>query len=378
MTEFHSKLLSKSLLFICVLSVVLSHSATTSYDVWKTEICSATPQFAKGFTLNCENKLVELFINLNKEDSIKFELVPRDLQTSRSQLAIPVRSYASLSATHISHLKKLNLLDQMVGFSRIQDLNEKWLLKKHKNGSLKELGMIQSIRIESIIALKPDVIFGYHFPGIENQMSNLSRNGIQMIYINEYLESSPMAYVEWIKLFGILFNKTKLAIAKFNEIKSRYFAISSKAKMQIKKPSVLVNIPYGSTWFVPAGDNFMAHLIKDAGGSYVFADTKGNFNLKLSLEAVIESGLEADFWINPGQHTQKTSLLREDPRFALFKAYKNNRIFNNTKAILEQRTNDYFSRGLSNPDLLLADLVKIFHPNLQPNRQLEWFHSLSD
>ena len=61
----------------------------------------------------------------------------------------------------------------MVGFSRIQDLNEKSLLKKHKNGSLKELGMIQNIKIESIIALKPDVIFGYHFPGIENQMSNL-------------------------------------------------------------------------------------------------------------------------------------------------------------------------------------------------------------
>ena len=68
--------------------------------------------------------------------------------------------------------------------------------------------------------------------------------------------------------------------------------------MQIKKPTVLVNIPYGSTWFVPAGNNFMAHLIRDAGGYYVFADTKGNFNLKLSLEAVIESGLEADFWIN--------------------------------------------------------------------------------
>ena len=132
MTELYSKLLSKSLFFICVLSVGLSHSATTNYDVWKTEICSATPQFAKGFTLNCENKLVELFLNLNKEDSIKFELVPRDLQTSRSQLVIPVKSYASLSATHISHLKKLNLLEHMVGFSRIQDLNEKSLLKNTK------------------------------------------------------------------------------------------------------------------------------------------------------------------------------------------------------------------------------------------------------
>ncbi|MEE2923976.1 MAG: ABC transporter substrate-binding protein, partial [bacterium] len=283
-----------------------------------------------------------------------------------------------LSATHISHLKKLHLLDLMVGFSRIQDLNEQSLIKKHKQGLLIELGMIQNIKLESIIALKPDVVLGYHFPGIENQLKNLSKNGTQMIYINEYLESSPLAYVEWIKLFGILFDKTEQAIAQFNKIKNQYVELSAKAIKQVKKPTVLVNIPYGSTWFVPAGDNFMAHLIRDAGGDYVFANTKGSFNLKLSLEAVIESGLEADFWINPGQHTHKTSLLKEDPRFALFKAYRTNRIFNNTKAVLEQRNNDYFSRGLSNPHDLLADLVQVLHPEILTNRKLEWFHALLD
>ena len=113
-------------------------------------------------------------------------------------------------------------------------------------------------------------------------------------------------------MFGILFDKTEQAIAQFNKIKNQYVELSAKAIKQVNKPTVLVNIPYGSTWFVPAGDNFMAHLIRDAGGDYVFANTKGSFNLKLSLEAVIESGLEADFWINPGRHTHKTSLLKED------------------------------------------------------------------
>ena len=55
--------------------------------------------------------------------------------------------------------------------------------------------MIENIKLESIIALKPDVVLGYHFPGIENQLK-ISKNGTQVIYINEYLESSPLAYVD--------------------------------------------------------------------------------------------------------------------------------------------------------------------------------------
>tara|TARA_B100000674_G_C37955848_1_gene969530 strand:- start:763 stop:1899 length:1137 start_codon:yes stop_codon:yes gene_type:complete len=364
--------------FICSYNWLFANHSKTEYNSWKLKLCKAVPQYAEGFHLSCKERKLELTIKLTNQKPVKIELIPRDRKTSRNQLAIPIDSYASLSATHVSHLKKLNTLNKMVGFSRIQDLTETSLLKRHEQGTLKELGMIQNLRIETILELNPEVIFGYHFSGIENQLKNLSKTGTKIVYINEYLESSPLAYAEWIKLFGILFDKAELANAGFNKIRDEYLKLSAMATREVTKPSVLVNIPYGSTWFVPAGDNFMAHLIRDAGGRYIFANTTGNFNLKLSLEAVIESGLKADYWLNPGQHTHKSSLLKEDSRFALFKAYETGHIFNNTKAELEQRTNDYFSRGLSNPQLLLADLVKILHPHLLADHELEWFHSLRD
>jgi iron complex transport system substrate-binding protein len=35
--------------------------------------------------------------------------------------------------------------------------------------------------------------------------------------------------------------------------------------------------------------------------------------------------------------------------------------------------NDYWTRSITRPDLLLADLVKIFHPDLDPAHAFEWY-----
>ena len=35
--------------------------------------------------------------------------------------------------------------------------------------------------------------------------------------------------------------------------------------------------------------------------------------------------------------------------------------------------NDYWSRSVTHPDLVLADLVKIFHPRLAVEHTLEWY-----
>lgn len=346
-------------------------------DQWQANLCKANPRYAKGFKIICSQNQVNLEFNVTEQNSYRIQLVALGHRTNPNQIEIPIKKFVSLSATHISHLKKLQVLDKLVAVSRIQDINEPSLISRFQKGQLKQVGMIQSINLESIVELQPDTVFGYYSMGLENQIQQLSKLGIKMLHVNEFLESTPLAYAEWIKFFGVLFNKVDLAESKFEVMRTQYEAISRMARKN-KRPKVLVNIPYGGTWFVPAGDNFMAHLIRDAGADYVFSKIPGNYNLKMSVEAVIEAGLDSDFWLNPSLHTHKASLLKSDPRFANFKAFQKNQVFNNTQALLENRTNDYFSRALSNPHLLLADLVQIFHPELLPDRKLEWFHALLD
>jgi len=40
---------------------------------------------------------------------------------------------------------------------------------------------------------------------------------------------------------------------------------------------------------------------------------------------------------------------------------------------MQAGSNDYWSRSITHPDIVLADLVKIFHASLAPAHAFEWY-----
>ena len=51
-------------------------------------------------------------------------------------------------------------------------------------------------------------------------------------------------------------------------------------------------------------------------------------------------------------------------------------VFNITKRLNSSGGNDYWEGGVMRPDMLLKDLVKIFHPNLLPTEKLNWYEKI--
>ena len=75
-------------------------------------------------------------------------------------------------------------------------------------------------------------------------------------------------------------------------------------------------------------------------------------------------GLGADVWIHPyGWHTLADGV-RADERMADFAAWKSGRVYNNDARINRDGGNDYWETGSLRPDLILADLIEILHPEL--------------
>lgn len=124
------------------------------------------------------------------------------------------------------------------------------------------------------------------------------------------------------------------------------------------------------------GKSHIAQLINDAGGQYVWADVAKMGSEPVSFEAVLARASEADFWINTSTWASRAEALAEDERFGSFAALQQQRIYNNNARVNEQGGNDYFERGLANPQLLLADLVAIFHPALLPDHTLVYYQQL--
>ena len=66
-------------------------------------------------------------------------------------------------------------------------------------------------------------------------------------------------------------------------------------------------------------------------------------------------------------------MVKDEPRYAEFKAYRTGQVWVYERRVTPTGGNDYWSRAVSHPDLVLADLVKIFHPGLVPQHEFQWY-----
>ena len=68
--------------------------------------------------------------------------------------------------------------------------------------------------------------------------------------------------------------------------------------------------------------------------------------------------------------------LAVDERFAQFKAFQQGNVYNSNARLNRYGGDDYWESGLANPHIILADLIKIFHPELVPEHELVYYHQL--
>ena len=98
--------------------------------------------------------------------------------------------------------------------------------------------------------------------------------------------------------------------------------------------------------------------------------------MPLDFETVFERAQNADFWINTGVWRSIDEAISSDERYNLFAAFRNRQMYNHIGRVNEHGGNDYFESGIANPHFVLADLIKIFHPDLLPDHTLFYYRIL--
>lgn len=127
---------------------------------------------------------------------------------------------------------------------------------------------------------------------------------------------------------------------------------------------------------MPGGRSYVARFLADAGAAYLWTDDETTGSIPLDFETVFERAADADFWLNPGSWTSRAEAAAADKRYTQFRAYQTGAMYNNNARLNENGGNDYREGGLANPDVVLADLVKIFHPELLPDHELFYYRKL--
>lgn len=319
---------------------------------------------------------IKISQNLSYEDAqsyLKVNSGNLSFQIPKSKL--PLKKVILLNATMVGFMASLDLEQQIVGITSPEYIYSKRIHQLLDKGTIKVVGNDQKYDIEQILALKPDAIITNHIPNFQNTYDILKKNGIAVIFLNEYTEPTPLEKSAYIKFFGRLFGVEEKANAIYQEIETHYQDLKQMAEHQSEQPYVLSNEMYGNQWFIPGNSTFVAQYYKDAGSRYVFSDLNSNKAEPLSFEEVYAKAEPAQYWVNLSNHSAKKELLMVNPAYAKMKVFNNGQLYGFAKRT-RGAANDYFESGVVRADWVLRDYIKIFHPQLLPNDTLVYMNHL--
>ncbi len=304
------------------------------------------------------------------------EILPDSLR-SVPFIKTPVKRVIALSTTHVAMIDQLGNASSIVGLSGSDFVYSPGIRQGIESGKVMDVGYGQGIDFETIVKLEPDVLFLYGVEGnVMTILEKLRDLGIPAVFCAEYLETHPLGKAEWIRFFSLFYSKEEQASRFFDRIDSSYSALSVLASGLMQKPKVLNGLPWKDTWFMAGGKSFAAKLIEDAGGDFLWSDSHSSQAVPLDLESVYLRAVNADVWINPGAAGSLEDIRQMDDRFSDLKVLKNGHVFNNNARTNAAGGNDYWESGTVRPDLVLADLIKVFHPDLLTDHHFVYYRQL--
>lgn len=286
---------------------------------------------------------------------------------------VPIASLYSASTTHLPLLVDLQRLDVLTGVSQLKHLAGDEILKRAASGQVREFAPISTIDSELVVSQRPGLLMT---GGATSATLAVIRSaGIPVVANNEWLEPTALARAEWLKYMALFLNEERAAQQLYSEMKGRYKGLSGRAMAvpEDRKPTIMTGRGTRGDFVIAGGRSYVAALIKDAGGRYVWADNIAEGSATIDLEAQIRRAGNADIWINGGGWPSLASMVKDEPRYGEFQAYRTGQVWVYERRLTPTGGNDYWTRAVSHPDLVLADLIKIFHPSLVPQHEFQWY-----
>ncbi|HIP36375.1 MAG TPA: hypothetical protein EYG85_05940 [Crocinitomix sp.] len=351
-----------SITFLLLTTCVEHHQeSSTKVDIFE-KIQDIDIKYAKRFSVDTTHKAYTK-IEINSGDSkYKFYdsiFIPHSSNYNFNNHKVIYNNYKNIaiqSVTYFAYLEAIDMTSSIKGLSGFDYMSKNDIKKVLRKNKVIEISNEGEILMEKLLKINPDLFLIY--PYELETASKYKRNGIQTLLVAEYLESTPLGRLEWIKFFGLVFNNYHKANAIFNQKEKSYLKLKQAYD---STKTLFFNLPFNDNWAMPSTNSVTVNLATDAGLSYIYKKETSVDNLVLSKEEVWEQAIHSKYWIIIASRPKKFSLkdlLKEEDIYKEFEAVKNgNVIFCNTSFT------DYFTRGPVQPELMLQDLINCINKN---------------
>ena len=370
---------------VVLLSVTLHSCGGGGGDLSEYSISLYKPQYASGFAiLGAEGHDSSILVAHNPwqgaEDVETMLFIARNGERppvgfTGQVLEGDASRVICMSSTHIALLDAVGAVESVVGVSGIDFVTNDYVVANRDK--VHDVGYDNSIDYEMVVALDPDVVLLYGVTGASPMESKLQELGIPYAYIGEYIEQVPLGKTEWMVAVAEIVGCRAEAEQLFAEVPQRYNALKQRvASAESANPKVMINTPYADSWFMASTTSYVARLITDAGGDYIYKMNSSNASLPIDMEEATLLVSEADIWINAGSVATLEDMRRQYPKFADMRCVEQGAIFNFDRRMSPRGGNDYWESGVVQPDVVLGDLIKIFHPELMEEHEFVYYRKL--
>jgi iron complex transport system substrate-binding protein len=281
-----------------------------------------------------------------------------------------------MSTTHIAALHALGADSLIVGVSGAQYVSNPEIRKRLDEGKVADIGYEAGIDWEKLISLKPDVIFAYDVAG-ENApyIEKMRKFGLNVVMINDYLKEDPLGRLEVLRTFGEYLCNEEKADSIIKRISAEYIKLKGIAAND-KRVKVLMNVPYRNVWYIAGEDNYLSTLVRDAGGTVVGA-VKGEVKSKAySVEEAFILAQKADIWLLQTNDGTLAEVKAQNPLFEEIPALKSGNVWNNSLHTTPGGGNDFWESGIVEPQFILEDMIRMFHPGILPDGDFHFYKRL--
>lgn len=296
----------------------------------------------------------------------------------------PVENSAVFTSPHCQLLYELGCGQAIRGvcdldYINIQDVKKRAASAGNHGSSsaIADCGSSMAPDIERIIALKPEAILVSPFEN-SGGYGKLDKLNIPLIEVADYMEASPLGRAEWMKFYGMLFeksdakdSKTEISSSKagifqskadslFAKIEKEYLNLKAAAKKLPAGLSVLTERKTGSVWYVPGGQSTIGILLKDANARYIFSEDQHSGSLAMSPEQILAKAKNIDVWAFKyfgGKPLSRSQLLQEYAGYKSLAAFGSSRIYQ-----VDTSCEPYFEITSFHPEVLLREFILLSHP----------------
>ena len=368
-----NKMIKQSISAFILASLLLLVSCVsnkkTSLEAFNQDIY--TPEYASGFKIlgadNVQSTLIQVFNPWQGAKDVEMSyFISRNGEQAPAGFTGPTipagaKQIVCMSSSYIAMLDALGQADRIVAVSGIDYVSNPYIIA-HKD-SIKDMG--PEMNYELLLGLKPDVVLLYGIGDAQTAVTDkLKELSIPYMYVGEYLEESPLGKAEWMVALSELTDSREKGIEIFSEIPKRYQTLKDLTASVEQRPTVMFNTPWNDSWIMPSTKSYMAQLVNDAGADYIYKENPSNSSAPIGLETAYGLIQKADYWINVGMASTLDELKAVNPKFTDAKSVREKTAYNNNLRLTATGGNEYWESAVVRPDIVLRDLIHIFHPEL--------------